>query len=132
MKARDIFIKTLATGASFVPIVVLAQAPSGSGLNVNICQGNDCKIDHFFLLINGVVDFFIRWVFTPAVTLLIGWVGIKLVISREKPGAISDAKLMLWKVFWGAVFVLGGFLVVKLIVTSLQTDTSIVDRAIQQ
>ena len=105
-----------------VPFISLAQATQSSPFVV--CDGADCNLDKFFELVTKTINFFMTAIFVPVAVLAFAWAGLQMVISRDKPGAYSKAKHMFEMIFWGAVWVLAGWLVIKLILDSIYFNDS--------
>lgn len=77
-----------------------------------------CEFSHFMELIkNGITDLVILSTFIAVIVFV--WVGIKLMTSGGNPGAMTEAKGMLWKVVLGYIWILAAWLVVYTITSVL-------------
>ena len=107
------------------PVFVIAQggiqAPQGKLI---VCNGPDCTFDHVIQLINTVVEYFFYAVVLAVVAAAI-YAGFLLITSGGNQSARTKAIGVFTKIAWGALWLLGGYLLIKIIVDGLVNEDSI-------
>lgn len=83
-----------------------------------VCNGPDCGYaDLVKLAQNLITDLTILATMLATVGFI--WAGFLLLTSGGDPGKKNEAKNVLWKVFWGFVWVLGSWVVIYTITSTL-------------
>ena len=107
------------------PLAAMAQggiqAPTGKLI---VCNGPDCQFDHVIQLINTIVEYFFYAVVLAVVFAAI-YAGFLLVTSGGNQSARTKAIGVFTKIGWGALWLLGGYLLIKIIVDGLVNPDSI-------
>ena len=106
------------------PVVSHGQTTAGTSGIVTVCKGSDgsdVPCDSFAQLVGAVmtvVKFAVSFALFFSVVILAraGWIYMN---SGGSPGELKKAHAMFGKVIWGIAWVLGAWLVVNLIVTTL-------------
>lgn len=94
-----------------IPVFVFAQGPF-----VPDCSPN-CGYQDLLIMVNRIIN----WIIIISVPLAAGvfaWAGI-LYMTTGIADKKSEAKAMLWKVFWGFVFILSAWIIVNTITNTL-------------
>jgi len=107
----------------FVPS--LTQAAWSWGDNIVPCK-DDCNFNYIIKLIDNILNFFIL-LSIPMATLVFAWVGWTFIVNGDNSSKREGAKKALFSLLTGLFFVLGAWLIVKLIVSGLVKDTFIQD-----
>ncbi len=95
----------------FIPVLIFAQGPF-----VPNCSPN-CGYQDLLQMVNDII----KWIIIISVPVAAGvfaWAGI-LYMTTGIADKKSDAKVMLWKVFWGFVFILSAWIIVNTITNTL-------------
>ncbi len=101
--------------------------PKDSGENtgiVYVCTSGaagECGFGDLMAAVNKVINFGILLALSFSVVVL-AIAGGKIMISADNANKRTEAKEMFYKVAWGIFFMLGAFLIVKLIATALLSD----------
>ncbi|MFC1663517.1 pilin [Patescibacteria group bacterium] len=130
MKLKTLFLIILLGGLLF-PLVSLAGTywasygtneyvvtyeglvPCGKMVSVNgVDQDVSCQFCHFFVMIDGIIDFILLKIVPPVATLLLIIGGIMFLFSGGDPGKLERGKKILTSTVIGLVIILGSFLVV--------------------
>ena len=109
----------------FSPLLARAWAP-GQPFVPDCARSTDidgCGFDGFIILINNLLSIFI-WLAIPISTLLFAWIGWDFIVSGDKSGARTNAKKRLTALLKGLFFILAPWLIIKLIVSGLGGDTT--------
>ncbi len=83
------------------------------------CNGPDCTIESFFVLLDRIFNFIVKWITTPLAILMMTIGGIMILISAGNPGLATQGKNILWVSVIGLVLVFGSWLIVNFILTTL-------------
>ncbi len=83
--------------------------------------GNPCGFDGLIELVRRIISFIIM-IAVPFAAIAFAWAGALLLTSAGDPGKISQAKEILWNVFWGLAIVLAAWLIVNSIAGSLLNE----------
>ncbi|MBU1557797.1 hypothetical protein KKC45_02440 [Patescibacteria group bacterium] len=129
-KLQKIYYLTL-WAVLFAPSLVLAGWTPGEPI-VPECavvatdiNKDGCHFTDLITLIDNLLYVFI-WIAIPVSTLLFAWIGWTLIVS-DKASAKSEARRKLTTLLRGLFFVLAPWIIVKLIVSGLGGDTSILN-----
>jgi hypothetical protein len=121
-KVKNIFISVSLLALVVIPVFVRAadEQPLVSGdcgVLVNGVVNRECDYTDLMKLVDRVIGWIIM-VSVPVAAGIFAWAGFKYMttgVSDQK----SAAKAMLWKVFWGFVFILSAYLIVETILKAL-------------
>ena len=91
--------------------------------NVNILGDDECEFRHLFVLVNNLVSKFITNVFGPILIIMFVYIGFLFI--KEQAAAKAKAKALLLRVLIGTFFVLGAWLIVNFLLSSLGVDSQI-------
>ena len=92
-----------------IPILVSAQQP------LVPCNGIDCTINSFFVLLGRIFFFVVFYVATPLAVLMLTIGGIMILISGGKPNLAGSGRKILWVAIIGLVLVFCSWLIVNFI-----------------
>jgi hypothetical protein len=96
---------------------------NGNSLGNTDANGNptyDCEtFGSLMNAIKGLTNFAVVNIALPFSVVVLVWDGVKYMMSGGNPGKISEANKMFVKVLWGIFWVLGAWLVINLIMTTL-------------
>jgi len=83
---------------------------------------NPCTFGHLIVLFDKIIEFFIKTLFLPLVTLAALWAGWLVLNGGNKSDNITKAKDIFIKILIGSFWVLAGWLVVKTILVGIGFD----------
>lgn len=104
----------------FLPLVALAQQSPGGLVP---CDGPDCDFNSLLEGVNKIIN----WMIVVAGLVAAGgfsYIGFIFITQGGNSGKRAEAKGIAWKIAVGFFFLLGGWLVVKLIVFGLGGNDS--------
>jgi len=78
-----------------------------------------CRIGHFFIMLNNIYNFAIKWVATPLAVLMLTIGGIMILISAGNPNLASMGKKIIWWAIIGLVLVFCSWLIINFILTAM-------------
>ncbi|MDO8510438.1 MAG: hypothetical protein Q7S15_02330 [bacterium] len=90
----------------------------GAASLFNFCDV-DCNFGHFILLIQNFITFLIFYISIPLASIAFAYAGFLYMTAGGKPGQIERAHGIFWKVMWGFIWVMAGWLVVYTITNTL-------------
>lgn len=99
-----------------IPIFVFAQGPfvpCGDFVN----NQKECGYQDLLIMVNKIINWIII-ISVPVAAGVFAWAGI-LYMTTGIADKKSDAKAMLWKVFWGFVVILSAWIIVNTITNTL-------------
>jgi len=99
----------------FLLLIIVPVFASAQGSFVP-CDKN-CGYNDLLKLVNNIIDWIIM-ISTPVAAGVFAWAGI-LYMTTGIADQKSAAKAMLWKVFWGFVFILAAWIIVTTITNAL-------------
>ncbi|MDP2741293.1 MAG: pilin [bacterium] len=80
------------------------------------CQ---CQLYHFFILLNNIFLFLVKWTATPLAVLMLTIGGIMILISGGNPQLYSKGReLIKWAII-GLVLVFGAWVIIQFILTAM-------------
>lgn len=79
---------------------------------------NDCSFNHLIELIQNITVFLL-WLAVPVATVLFAYAGFQYIFAAGDMGKIKKAHDIFWSVFIGLVFMASAWLIVKIIVGTL-------------
>lgn len=91
--------------------------------NINTLGDDQCEFRHLFVLVNNLVSSFITNIFAPMLVIILMYIGFLFI--KEQAAAKAKAKALLLRVIVGTFFVLGAWLVVNFLLSSLGVDSQI-------
>lgn len=125
---RFVLINLFILLAVVVPVFALAQEAT-TGLVP--CTGEDCNVDHIFILIGNIIKFLIFTVALPLCALVITYGGIQIAMYSTNPGAKEKGKAAIIAAIIGLMIALGSYLIVDTILKTF-TDRSIGEAQINE
>lgn len=117
----------------FFPLLVSAQVPQGNIFGITyqcspkqsasgVTVYGECNFQDLVLATQLLVNWATGFALAFSV-IVIAWAGFKYMISGDNPGERKAANKMLTKVLIGIGFIIGAWLIVKLIVSGLGVNT---------
>lgn len=103
--------------ACIAPDDVSEEADISSGTIIP-CT-NKCTVSDIFRFINRVIVFFFKTILIPIFVLLIMHAGYKYITAEGNPSKKADLKKLLWNLVGGLLLILGSWLIVRTILTSV-------------
>jgi hypothetical protein len=103
-----------------LPFFVFAQAPEGI---VPSCSGEECGFNDLLLLVKNVINFIIK-IAMPIAAVLFAYAGYLYITDQGSGKNISKAKGIFANVGIGFAIILGAWLIVYTIVSTLLKDTT--------
>ena len=94
----------------FVAGQVLAQS---EGLVPCGEPGNPCKLCHFFVMFDRIVDFVLIDIVPPIAALMLVIGGVMFFTAAGDPGKLTKAKSLLTSVVFGLIIVYGAWLIIN-------------------
>lgn len=99
------------------------QCTPDNKTNINILGDDECEFRHLFVLVNNLVESFITNIFAPMLVIILMYIGFLFI--KEQAAAKVKAKALLLRVIVGTFFVLGAWLIVNFLLSSLGVDSQI-------
>lgn len=80
---------------------------------------NKCGLRDVFVLLNNVLKFVISKLLIPLFVVMIMFIGYQYLMAQGRPGMHAKLKKMLWHMVIGLVLILGAWLIVKTLLSSI-------------
>ena len=109
--------KTSLTGILFLLLFLAPVLTSAQGLVP--CNGPDCTINDFFIMLARIFDFIVKFIATPLAILMLTIGGVMILISAGNPNLAGMGKKILWVSVIGLVLVFCSWLIVNFILGAL-------------
>jgi len=78
-----------------------------------------CQFCHFFVVLQGIIDFILKYIVFPLAILLIVVSGIMFFLYAENPKRVDEAKSLLTTVVIGLILMFSAWLIVSLFFTAI-------------
>ena len=125
---KKIVLIILLAGFILMPLISYAGlVPCGSSIDnpdTPYDETEDCKLCHFFVLIDNVIDFVLIQLVPPLAVLMlviggIMFVGATLEFLPGGPTLLSDAKKLMTSVIIGLIIIYGGWIIIGLFLSTI-------------
>ncbi len=101
----------------FLAIPILANAADTGGIVP--CDGPDCTIASFFVMLARIYDFIVLWIATPLAVLMLIIGGVIIIISAGNPNLAGLGKKMVTAAIIGLALVFCSWLIIDVILGAL-------------
>jgi hypothetical protein len=107
----------LAFFSLFAIILIVPSAVSGAGLVP--CNGPDCTIGSFFVMLVNIYTFLVFWIATPLAVLALTIGGVFMMFGGANPNMFSRGKQIIYLAIAGLVLVFGSYLIIDFVLRAI-------------